>query len=393
MSHTLRSRVFAGALLSTLAAGACALDACSGASDLASPVSPSADASTSDAPIAADDGSARADGGADATPSTVTFRYTPSWSGVTAVTVIGGFGQASDFSATQPFATLKDDGTGTFTGSATLASGAYLYLFHVVGDSASSTPATYARYAVDPFASVDACPAQSPTYTAMSANPCSKLTVPAAGASPTAFHVRGVVRVDGQPAGGYLVQLDRNETGSHHFFVNRVTTKNDGTFDVTASAGSYRLQVLHPTYLSSTDVTRDPISLQALRRAISSTFLLAADVTVSDPEVAFHEYAAFAPRDAGTLPTHFVFAGDGGGVSERLTVYGGTANEIGDPWYASGVVTGGAADFDGGFDTKQAGLPSVKIGDRYFWGTETSVKVDGGVSWTGQTMVFPITWR
>ena len=391
MRGTLRSQVFAGALLASLAASAVALDACSGANDAA----PSnADASASDAPAALDDGASTSDGGADAMPGHVTFRYTPSWSGASAVVVLGGFGQANDWSAAQPFATLKDDGTGTFTGSADLPAGSYLYVFRVTGDSAAATPATFTRYAIDPATtSFDACPAQSPTYSAMSANPCSKLTVPASGGAASTFHVRGVVQVDGQPASGYLVQLDRNESGSHHFFVNRVTTKNDGAFDVVAAAGQYRLQVLHPTYLSSTDATRDPIALQALRRAISSTFPVAADLTVNGPEVAFHDYAAFAPRDAGTLPTHFVWSGDGGGASERLTVYGGTTSEIGDPWYASAIAASGAADFDGGFNTKQAGLLSVKIGDRYFWGTETSAKIDGGVSWTGQTMVFPITWR
>ena len=392
MNTTLRTQLFAAAALACIAAAAIALDGCSGASDasVATTDAGASDGSTSDAGTAID-GATTND--ADATPQHVTFRYAPAWSGVTAITIIGGFGRASDWTAAQPFATLKDDGTGTFTGTVDLAPGNYLYVFRVTGDDASATPTTYARYAMDPAsAAFDACPSQSPTFSALAANPCSKLTVPTAGAPSAIFHVRGVVHVDGQPAGGYLVQLDRNEKGSHHFFVNRVTTKSDGAFDLVAAAGAYRLQALHPTFLSATDATRDPIALQALRRAISSSFPVTADITVDGPELGFHDYAAFAPRDAGALPTHFTFGTDGG-ASERLTVYGGTSSEIGDPWYASGPVTNGSADFDGGFNTKQAGLPGVKLGDRYFWGTETATRVDGGVGWTGQTMVFPITWR
>src|SRR5271170_4875204 len=79
---------------------------------------------------------------------TVAFSYTPEWTGATAVTVLGGFGQSTDW--TMPFLTLSSNGSGGFTGTAELASGTYLYVFHVTGDSAGAVPATYTRYVVDP---------------------------------------------------------------------------------------------------------------------------------------------------------------------------------------------------------------------------------------------------
>src|SRR5438874_2437217 len=65
-------------------------------------------------------------GGDDAGTTAVTFSYRPSWSGVTAVEVVGGFGQASDW--TTPLASLTDVGGGTYSATVQLAAGAYPYL-------------------------------------------------------------------------------------------------------------------------------------------------------------------------------------------------------------------------------------------------------------------------
>jgi hypothetical protein len=36
----------------------------------------------------------------------------------------------------------------------------------------------------------------------------------------------------------------------------------------------------------------------------------------------------------------------------------------------------------------------VAAGERYFWGIERKTAADsGGVSWTAQSLVFPITWQ
>src|SRR3569623_1820506 len=89
------------------------------------------------------------DAGADASPPMTAFAYKPAWSGVTAVTVVGAPGGASGPWAT--LATLTDDGTGAFTGTATLPTGDYDYLFQVTGDADAGTKAaTLARYVIDP---------------------------------------------------------------------------------------------------------------------------------------------------------------------------------------------------------------------------------------------------
>ncbi|HEX3481345.1 MAG TPA: carboxypeptidase regulatory-like domain-containing protein [Kofleriaceae bacterium] len=335
----------------------------------------------------------------DAAASTVTFSYTPGWDGVQSVEVIGGFGQATDWTA--PLVTLAPSG-GTFTGTATLAPGSYLYVFHIVGDAAAGAKAaTASRYAIDPAAAVfAACPMQSPTFSANEPNPCGQITVPV-GALPAMYHVRGSVTLNGAPAAGYLVVLERDEASSHHFFVDRVTTGADGAYDLTAAAGQYRVQVQHPEFESKTDAQLTPAALGIVRRSISTPFPLTADMTVPAAEVAFADYAKFAPvttapPPSATAPTAFTF-GTTGGMATRLDVYGtamaGKGNQIGDPWFASTPTATGAASFDGTFNTKQAAETAVATGERYFWGVEQTVPKASGVGWTRQSLVFPLTWK
>lgn len=320
----------------------------------------------------------------------ITFSYHPQWGSVTKVEVVGGFGQANDWSDTASFLTLNDDGSGTWTGTTTLPAGTYLYVFRVTGDEAAADAGVFSRYAIDPAsAAYAACPMQSPTFDKNAPNPCSQATVPVGAASPP-YHVKGVVHVDGVPAGRYHVVVERDEASSHHFFANRSTTAADGAFDLVVTSGSWRLQILHPSYFDKNDLQRDPIAAQALRRSISASIPLTADVTVATPDLSFHDYGLFQPRtDAGqTLPTVFTF----GPGPQRLDIYDGP-REIGDPWYASGLTDAGTAAFDGAFDTKQANEAGVSPGVRYFWGTERPENPDGGPKWTSQTMVFPIVWQ
>src|SRR5262249_2162926 len=161
---------------------------------------------------------------------------------VTAVTVLGGFGQSTDW--TQPFATLTNAGSGVFTATAQLPAGQYPYVFHVTGDAAAATPATYARYAIDPAnPQFVACPQASPTYNMNNPNPCSLPDTNAAAAQ--TFHVRGSVTVDGAATGtmGWLAVVERDETSSHHYFANRATIGADGTFDLVVAPGMYRVQI------------------------------------------------------------------------------------------------------------------------------------------------------
>ncbi len=327
-------------------------------------------------------------------PQSVTFAYKPQWDGAKKVEVVGGFGQATDWSKTASLLTLTDDGTGNFKGSTTLPAGKYPYVFRITGDSASATPIVFERYAVDPSKpDFEACPAASPTFDKNNANPCSDVTV-AQGAAAAPIHVKGSLTVDAAPAAGWLVVLERQEKMGHHFFANRVTAGTDGTFDLVASAGSYRLQVLHPTLLNKSDLARDPVALAALRRAISNPFpLVSADVTVTAPDLAFHSYAQFAPTvNGGTLPTNFAFET---GTAAKLDVYGSPSDagvvDIGDPWYAGQATTDGGHHFDGVFNTPKAQEDAAAPGTRYMWGTEEAF--DASVLWTKQTMVFPITWQ
>jgi carboxypeptidase family protein len=322
----------------------------------------------------------------------VTFSYTPSWSGVQAVEVIGAFGQASDWTA--PLVTLAPNGL-TFTGSVHLPAGQYPYVLHVVGDAdAGAQAATLSRYVFDPAsAGFVACPPESPTYSAANPNPCS-----VASLAPPApqMHVRGRVVADGAPVAGYLVLLEREEADSHHFFADRMTTASDGAYDMLAAAGSYRIQVQHPQYEAKTDAQLAPVTLPTVRRTISSSFAVAADVAVSDAEVAFHDYAKFAPRTTAKLPATFAFGT--AAQPAHLEVYGtarqGVGNEIGDPWFSGPATQTGSAVFDGTFNTTKASETTAAIGERYFWGIERKSAADtSGLSWTAQSLVVPITFQ
>ncbi|HUJ60428.1 MAG TPA: carboxypeptidase regulatory-like domain-containing protein [Kofleriaceae bacterium] len=319
----------------------------------------------------------------------VTFSYTPSWSGVTTVEVWGGFGQSTDWTA--PYLTL-DGSSGVFTGTAMLPAGTYLYVFHVVGDddAGSAKGPTFSRYAVDPSQTGwMACPSQSPTYSAKDMNPCSQLTVPQT--APTLYHVTGKVVKSGAAAKGYLVVLERMETGSHHYFVDRSTTGADGTYDMEVAAGTYRVQVQHPQYETKNDSQLDPETLGILRRNLTSGFAVAADFAVSDSEMAFADYAKFAPSPTATPPptttdpTTFTFTT----TSCKFDLYG-TGNEIGDPIFAGSAVTTGTSSYDGSL----IGGGTVVTGSRYMWGVEEPHAKDAsGIAWTAQSMVFPITWN
>jgi hypothetical protein len=337
-------------------------------------------------------------GGHDATPdapvtppdstdtNAVTFSYTPSWDGVTAVDVIGGFGQAGDW--TTPIASLTNTGSGAWTATVPLPAGQYVYLFHVTGDAAAgSASATLARYVIDPEVSgYVPCPTTSPTYS-VEMNPCTQLTVPVV--APTTAHVTGRVLVDGAPAASYIIVFEREEATTHHFFANRTTTGTDGTYDFVAAAGSYRVQIQHPDYLAKTDAHLDPVALARLRRIISGKFAVSPDVAVPDVDMAFHDYALFTPTPSAQLPTAFTFTS---GTNAKLDVYGG-GMEIGDPWYASDATKTGGSMFTGTFNTPKATTQDAMMGTRYWWGIEQPRPAGtGGISWTYQTMVFPITW-
>jgi len=323
----------------------------------------------------------------------VTFKYAPGWSGVQSVAVVGGFGQSTDWST--PIASLTDDGSGMFTGTAVLPAGTYAYLFDVVGDAdAGGKALTLQRYAIDPSNDTAMmCPAASPSAMQNPENPCSQLTVPTAG-TPTLYHVHGRVLADASPVSTWLVVLERDDAGAHHYFANRVTTGTDGSYDLLAAAGSYRVQIQNPEYEAKSDAQVDPATHPVVRRLLSASFAVAGDVAVPDAEVAYHDYAAFAPKATATLPTTFTFANSPARPT-RLEVYGtgnaGAGNDIGDPWFSSPATTGTTATFNGTFTTMQAKETTAALGERYFWGIEQNRP--GAIAFTAQTLVSPITWH
>jgi hypothetical protein len=228
----------------------------------------------------------------------------------------------------------------------------------------------------------------SPSYSA-EMNPCSKLAVPQ-GSAPTLYHITGKVLVQGVAGDGYLVLVEREEMDTHHYFANRATTGIDGSYDFAVASGSYRIQVQHPTYESKTDKQLMPMQLDQMRRDISSAFPVAAAVAVPDAEMSYMTYNTFAPLTSGALPTTFSFPS---GVATHLDIYG-DGNEIGDPWFNSAVTSTGSMAFDGTFNTAKAMDPKVVAATQYWWGLELPhpPAQAGGIGWTQQTMVFPITW-
>jgi hypothetical protein len=327
--------------------------------------------------------------------ATVIFEYTPQWAGVTRVDVVGGFGTSTDWSTTEALVTLKKSGS-VYSGTAALSPGNYAYLLRITGDAQATTPTTYERYAVDPQqVAIVACPPASPTYNKAFVQPCSQVTVTAAGATKAAaVHVKGRVVKDGAAAPNWMVWIERQEPKFRSYFVNRTTVGSDGAFDLVASAGTYRLLVQYPTLLSDNDLSRDPNALAALRQSTSAPFELdAGEVVVPTPDVAFHEYGLFSPAgDGGSLPTRFTFE-KGEAVFE---VYGGPGDggviTAGGPWFAA-TSTDGGATFEGEFTATGIPQDAAVPGTRYLWGTEQPFGADAGLSWTNQSMVLPIIWN
>lgn len=324
----------------------------------------------------------------------VTFSYRPQWSGVTKVDVVGGFGLAGDWKSASPLVTLADDGTGTWKATVDLAEGNYLYMYRVTGDTLG--PTDYKRYSLDASAPVvAACPPESPTYSDTGTNPCSQMVVPQAPDAPL-FHITGKVLYGGAPAPGYLVVVDSDETAFGPYFMNRMDSADDGTFDLQVPTGMFRIQVQHPTYLTQTDVERDPYTLLALRRTVSSAFYVGAPVELLDAEMEYADYDLLSPTMTATLPTTFEVTMHPGADEVRVGVYGtagGTGTNVGTQWFLSAMGGGTSIVFDGAFNTTSAQQVSVVPGEQYHWGTFHYRSAGVGKTWRDQSMVLPIVWE
>jgi hypothetical protein len=308
------------------------------------------------------------------------------------VTVLGAFGAASDW--TSPFLTLTPDSQGNYAGSAQLPAGTYAYLFQVLGDAASNKT-SFKRYSVDTTnPAYVACPAQSPTHGGTGdPNPCSQVTVPQASA-PSLKTITGKTIYHGNPIAGYLVEIDRHESGTHHYFANRTTTASDGTYTLTVAPGSYRIIIMHPTLLNTTDVARatQVETLAALRRDDSSTFLVQDALNAGTVEMSYDDYSQMLPTSTTplALPVTFTYTLLATAMSAQVALYFvGTGSSLGDPTKLSpGHLTSWL------FDGTLTGTTQVTADANYYWGTiQHFPATASGVTWDGQSMAIPIVFQ
>jgi hypothetical protein len=345
----------------------------------------------------------------DAPPAAVAvpFSYTPGWSGVTSVAVIGEFGQATDWNT--PLVTLTNY-DGTWSGIAQLPAGTYQYLFITKGDSAAATAekTTFGHYALDPLnAAYAACPAESPTYSTAVVNPCSQITVsstpPSVPPAATQVHMTGSVSIGGgasatSPGQAFVVVLERVETGSHHMFVNRMNTDMNGNYDLAAATGgTYRVQILYPQVYSVNDVAQTPTSVNLWRRAISPAVLFgSAAVPMGDVNMTYSSYTAFQPTPTSTpvpsTTTPEVFT-DGDTTPTSVWIYPPATHNVPDPIFETQPSTNGTVSFNGTF---KSGSGAAVAGTKYWWGTAQNQSISNGTSsqtWQLQSLFMPITWQ
>src|SRR5262249_32717130 len=154
-----------------------------------------------------------------------------------------GFGQTTDW--LQPFVSLTNDGSGTFTGTHALPNGTYNYYFRAHGSAdALVRDGTWLLDEENPAFSPH--PAGAPL-----ARSVSTVTVPQAAAAPL-HHLKGVVLFNGVPQPCYSVQLEAGELRDAGHVLSEHTTANfaesaaDGTFDFPVTDGEFGVYVKFP---------------------------------------------------------------------------------------------------------------------------------------------------
>jgi len=312
------------------------------------------------------------------------FCFRPQWPGVTGVDVYGGFGQATDW--TQPFVSLTDDGSGTFTGSATIANGDYPYLFRVHGTADNLV--RDGQYLLDQTnASFVPAPAQAPVMRSVS-----QLVVP----QPTTtalHHFTGHVMYGAiaQPCFSVALEVGELRDGSmvvsEHYTANFAESAADGSFDFAVADGEVMAIVRYPFELAGMQAPYpDPASTPALGYARTTQQIAGADLALPALDVTYAEtdYSAMSPTGgAGSLPQTFTL-----GVlptAQTASVAVIATNIAGnDPAYESKPSTMTSVPWDGTFGNgKQA-----QTGTTYYWGTWQQ-----GATWNTESLLFPITFE
>jgi hypothetical protein len=322
-----------------------------------------------------------------------TFCYRPQWSGVTAVEVYGGFGQATDW--TDAFLTLTNDGSGTFTGTTALADGTYPYVFKAQGTADNLVPQNHPFLDQYNTAFVPA-PAGAPDQRSVSS-----LTVPQP-ASPAVVHITGKVVWNGAPQSCYSIDLEAGENLmgsmviSEHDTANYAESANDGTFDFPVAVGAqqYGITIRFPFLLSgATAAYPDPSTTPSVG-TIRTTITPTADLALDRANIAYAEsaYAAMSPTGGtATLPVTFTFTVTAGANDAWAAVIG-TDIAGNDPAYTSTAGTATSTVWNGAFNGSSG---NVVLGTKYYWGAweRTNPLEDGGTTWTAESLLFPITFH
>jgi hypothetical protein len=319
------------------------------------------------------------------------FCFRSQWAGVTSVDVYGGFGQAMDWK--MPFLTLTNDGTGTFTGSTPLANGSYPYVFRTNG-SADSLVSNGHYFLDQENPQFEPAPAGAPDQRSVSV-----ITVPQL--APTLVHLKGSVVFEGLPQSCFSVDLEAGEMvdGGHviseHDTANFAESLADGTFDFPVAAQApYMVVIRFPFLLAGTDAGYPKASTTPSVGTARTTLTVgAADWTLNPTDISYplDDYAALTPQGGtATLPVTFTLSVVPGSFGAQVSV---TSTDIAgnDPSYSSGFSTATEVTWDGGFNGGNGG---VKAGTTYYWGAwqMRPSTVDGGVTWTSESLLFPITF-
>ncbi len=315
--------------------------------------------------------------------------------------VYGGFGQKTDWAA--PFLTLTDDGTGTFTGTASLPDGSYPYLFRPTGTDDGLVEK--GRYFVDQNnPSFAPSPPGSPQYVAGSKVPrsVSSLTVPQGPAS--VVHIKGSVVFGGAPQPCFSVDLEAGEVtkpgggaAQEHNTANYTESASDGTFDFPVTPGAYQLAVRYPFPLYDSGASYpDPVKTGSLGCAVIVPAMVTADTTLPELDARFPGYATMSPSGgSASLPATFDFSLVPGSLGASFDVIG-TSTACDDPAYATTYGTATSVTYDGTIGSVMTGK-TVTLGQTYYWGTRQKLPASGsgsgGAGWTTESLLFPIVFH
>jgi hypothetical protein len=317
------------------------------------------------------------------TANQASFCLRPQFPGVTKVEVYVDRGGAAGADWKTPFATLTNDGTGTFKATAALPNGSYPYLFRTYGNADG-----LARPSV--FLIDQLNPAFVPSTTGSpTGRSVSQITVPQTPAP--LYHVKGVVTWAGLPQPCFAIDLQlgelRTKTGlaiSEHGTAMFTETGPDGSYDFLVAAGPFGIDITYPFGL----VTGYPNPTTTPSVGITRTAgtVTTADVTLDPADISYPEanYAALTPMaPMVTLPVTFTLDLIPGSSSMTaavsITIVAGN-----DPTFWGKFNADTSIPFDGTGITK---------GKTYWWGAWQRRIGSTGTTWTMESLMFPIVFQ